>query len=159
MLTLIAAAALLPPQEPAKLTGSNALDFWAGQWTLDSTTPLPDKPDQVQKDFGVNTITKELKGNVIHESFKSAAFSGQSWSVFDPKSQKWHQTWVDDQGGYLTFQGGLSGDEFVLNQIHPAPTMRMRFTEIKKTSFVWLWESRTTDGWALKWRIDYRRKS
>mgnify|MGYP006969388367 CR=1 FL=1 len=68
------------------------------------------------------------------------------------------QTWVDDSGGYLVFEGGKAGAEFVLNQIHPAPTMRMRFTDIKSESLTWIWESKNEDGtYSLKWRLDYKR--
>lgn len=162
MLAPCAVLLLMPPLPD--LSGQSdpatALDFWVGTWSIDSTTPQPEgKPPVVQKDYGTNTITKTLKNKVIHENFRGTGFTGESWSVFLPQTQKWRQTWVDDSGGYLTFEGGMDGKEFVLNQLFPAPNMRMRFTEITKVSFVWLWETKNPDGsFSLKWRLDYRRK-
>ncbi|MDI9639923.1 hypothetical protein QPK87_19735 [Kamptonema cortianum] len=137
---------------------ANDLDFWIGQWECDSHQPQEDGKVQVSKNLAKNTIAKILDDKVIEENFSMPGFTGKSWSSFDAKTAKWHQTWVDNSGGYLVFEGGKTGSEFVLNQIHPAPTMRMRFTDIKSDSFTWIWESKNEDGtYSLKWRLDYKR--
>lgn len=152
MLTLICAAAVLPS---ASL--ETDLDFWVGSWKMDSTQP--DAAGKLVKTLNAatNKITKTLNGKVIEENFSMPGFNGRSWSVFGTKAGVWRQTWVDDSGAYLNLVGGKKGDEFVLEQVVPAAGMRMRFTEIKKDSFVWLWESKQNDEWKLQWRLDYRR--
>lgn len=137
---------------------SHDLDFWIGDWLMDSTQPQGDgKPDVVAKAAAKNSIKRVLGEKVIEETFKMPGFSGRSVSVYAVKAGVWRQTWVDDTGAYLTFEGGKKGEEFVLEQVLPAPGMRMRFTKIKEDSFVWIWEEKTTSGYALKWRLDYRR--
>ena len=162
MTPLILFAVLLPQsadlmQEPDP---ARALDFWVGSWTCDSTRPQGEgKPDLIEKNAASNTITRELKDKVIHEHFNMPGFVGESWSVYGPRTGKWHQTWVDDGGGYITLEGGMEGDEFVLNGIFPSTNNRMRFTKITKDSFTWLWEQKSPSGeWQLSWQLEYKRK-
>jgi hypothetical protein len=135
----------------------NAMDFWVGEWVLDSETPSADGMKRQEK-FGKNVITKSLGDKVIEERFTSPGFNGQSWTVYNTKTQKFQQTWVDDAGAYLTFVGGPVGNEVVLEQQVPAKGMRMRFTEITKDRLIWLWESEKDGQWTLKWRMTYNRK-
>lgn len=155
----IAASLFLPAVQSIEEPG-HELDFWLGEWALDSITPKEDGTlGEVDKDHGTNTIQREMKDKVIHERFDSPTFKGESWSVYNARTKKWHQTWVDDQGGYLTLEGGMEGSEFVLRQTHPTTTMRMRFSGIQKDSFTWSWERKTEDDWSLVWQLNYRRKS
>jgi hypothetical protein len=74
-------------------------DFWLGSW--DVTTP----------DGGVagtNTITREFNGCVLREQWiGQGGGTGESFNVYDPTRDAWHQTWVDGQGRLLLLDGGL----------------------------------------------------
>ena len=65
---------------------------------------------------GTNHIFKVLDGKVIEENFEitegsQAGFKGKSLSVYNPFSNKWHQAWADNQGGYYDFHGVVEGDK------------------------------------------------
>ncbi|QYK53736.1 MAG: hypothetical protein KF824_02320 [Fimbriimonadaceae bacterium] len=140
-----------------KETNEKSMDFWVGTWEVNSYTPKPDGTMVEALKAGTNTISK-IKGNkVIHEDFKSPGFTGESWSMYMPKDKTWRQTWVDDAGNYIVLSGGMVGDEFILTTSYPNTIQRMRFQNITKDSFTWLWEAKKGDEWALSWRIEYKR--
>jgi hypothetical protein len=135
---------------------SNQFDFWLGEWECSWEGGL-----------GSNVVTAELDGAVILERFDGrpgTELRGLSVSVYDADADRWRQTWVDSQGGYIDLAGRFDGDAMVL--VHErrdgdAPVRyRMRFTEIGPDSLVWLWErfERAGGGWLEQWRIDYARR-
>src|SRR5581483_10916459 len=79
--------------KPCSTPEANQFDFWLGNWDLTYNDTM----------HASNQITKELESCVIHEKFKDPAtkYFGESWSVYNPKTKKWQQTWVDSQGGYI----------------------------------------------------------
>ena len=107
-------------------------------------------------------------GSVILERFDGrpgTTLRGLSVSVFDRELECWRQTWVDSHGGYLDFTGGV-GDDGVMELRHEkledgiVVPFRMRFTEVERESFVWLWERGAAEGrWNEQWRIRYTRLS
>lgn len=108
-----------------------------------------------------NSIRKSYGGKVIEENFATEGFSGHSVSVFDATKKIWKQTWVDDSGAYLLFEGGMVGKEFILKQTNTQPgvAMRMVFKEITESSFDWSWEA-SKDGektWKPMWVVAYKR--
>jgi hypothetical protein len=139
-------------------------DFWIGEWNLtwkdgDGTTGT-----------GKNTISRILNNKVILESFEgltgqNTGYLGKSWSVYNPRTQEWKQTWVDNQGAYLDFIGEVQDENrmFVRKTTGPQGNeiwQRMVFRDIKKDSFTWDWESSSDGGstWSLQWQINYQRK-
>lgn len=140
-------------------------DFWLGEWDLhwyhaDSS-----------KSTGYNQVVKILDGKVIQENFVSYSrqqevpLKGMSLSVYNARTQQWHQAWADNQGSYLDFEGRLEGQERIFSTSRPGPDghmilYRMVFTDIKQDSFTWNWEASEDDGasWQLLWQIFYRRK-
>lgn len=143
-------------------TPATDLDFWVGDWVMDSSQPTdPATKGAWQEKACTNHVAKVYGGKVVQESFKTEGFTGGSWSTYDSASKKWRQTWVDDTGAYLLFEGGMKGNEFVLTQTNAKPGhARMRFTKITKDSFEWLWE-KSKDGktWQLAWHLRYRRST
>lgn len=133
-------------------------DFWLGQWTLswgsDST--------------GTNVVTRELGDKVIVERFDgspSSPLKGMSVSTYDPRSDQWKQTWVDNNGSYLDFTGGLNPDGSMelwrgATDKNGQPILqRMLFYNIRRDSLDWNWE-RSDDGgrsWTTLWKIHYER--
>jgi hypothetical protein len=138
-------------------------DFWLGKWdaewkNADGTTG-----------GGTNHITKVLNGTVLEENFaittgSQAGFFGKSLSVMDADG-RWHQAWVDNQGGYYDFVGEVIGDKRIfktelVERGEKKIIQRMVFYNIENDSFTWDWEA-TQDGgdtWKLLWRIKYTRQ-
>lgn len=146
-----------------KLNDSTLFDFWLGDWNAHWF-----EKDSV-KAFGENHLKKEMKGFVIEENFKintgsSAGFIGSSWSIYDSNKKKWFQTWVDNSGAYMAFEGKIDGDNRIferstINKKGVPVVQRMVFKNIKKDSFTWDWETSTDNGktWNLNWQIFYTR--
>ena len=122
-------------------------DFWVGEWEA-----------QWDGGRGTNVVTSELGGTVILERFDGrpgTELQGISVTVHD--GAEWRQTWVDSQHGYIELRGGYKDDVLELRHERDGIPFRMRFTEIREDSFIWLWESKPHGTWEQRWRIDYRR--
>ncbi len=80
--------------------------------------------------------------------------------MWQPLEKRWRQTWSDDSGGYIALTGHFENGEITLVG-EPRPngrTMRMVYTDITPSHFLWRWEA-TTDGttWRPMMIIDYTR--
>ena len=125
-------------QKPCTSEGAKQFDFWLGEWNA-----------SWEGGQGVNKISKILGGCVVFEEFDATPSSpliGKSLSVFSPRSGEWHQTWVDNSGGYLDFSGKT--------------IQRMVWYNISDEKFDWNWEKSVDDGktWTISWKINYTRK-
>jgi hypothetical protein len=81
-------------------------DFWLGEWNVHGPK------GQLA---GVNRITSEYGGCVLHERYTTdRGYSGESFNMYDPGRRLWHQTWVDSSGTLLLLDGGLRGQDMVL---------------------------------------------
>jgi hypothetical protein len=120
-------------------------DFWLGEWDL-----------VWEGGKGTNTITREMKGYVTHERFADPAtnYHGESWTVWDARDKQWKQTWVDDQGNYMTFVGGPVPEGMLLTTHLPDRTTggtflyHMVFSNITSDGFDWTWK-RSGRGWHM----------
>lgn len=135
-------------------------DSWLGEWELSWG-------EGEDAGTGTNIITRELGGCVIEENFTAHGekpFIGNSVSVYRPATGQWHQTWVDNAGNYLDFEGEFADGKMIL--YHEAERggekflQRMVFYNIKENSLDWNWEKSTDSGksWQLQWKIHYERK-
>lgn len=85
-----------------------------------------------------------------------------SHSVFTSE-KKWKQTWVDNSGGYLDFEGKAEKGRMTFfrtaRRNGKEIRQRMVFYDIYKDRFTWDWESSADEGetWKLAWRINYKR--
>ncbi len=89
---------------------ASEFDFWLGEWTA----------EWGEDGHGTNVITKALGGCVVLENFTDLdagrqPLVGMSVSTYVPRESCWKQTWVDNQGGYLDFKGGMTDDGMILN--------------------------------------------
>ena len=135
-------------------------DFWVGKWNAAWQ-------DSSGKSYmGKNIINKILDGCVIAENFDGNPginFTGKSFSVYDRKQNVWKQTWVDSQGGYMLFTGGMKGNKMILSREVESKkgsiVQRMVFYNITDKSFDWNWEASIDYGknWQLNWQIHYTR--
>ena len=139
------------------------MDFWVGDWACSWTN------QDGSLGTGSNKIEKILGGKVILENFKADAptpdqvYEGKSFSVYQPQAGTWKQTWVDNQSGYLEFDGQLvDGNPAFSRSFTNAEgkeiNQRMVFYDIKEESFSWRWESSVDKGesWTTNWLIEYK---
>ncbi len=136
-------------------------DFWLGDWEVKGPA------GQVA---GTNLITRTLDGCVLYESWKGKGGAvGNSFNIYDATDQKWHQTWVDNQGSLLMLTGGLKDGKMVLES-GPVPTRRdasktvlQRITWSKEEGgkVRQLWESSSDGGttWTVAFDGMYSKKS
>jgi hypothetical protein len=117
-------------------------DFWLGEWEVRGP-----KGDPV----GRNSITSILGGCVIRESWQGkGGMNGTSLNAYDAGRGLWHQTWVDDKGGFLVLEGRFTGGRMVLEgtQARPEGKSQERITWEKQSGdrVRQLWESSTDAG-------------
>ena len=151
------------------------LDFWIGDWDLIVRSPAGvagGTRGPWTEERGENHVTAVLGGCGIAESFRSdgappaGRWAGLSLSRFVDAESRWRQAWIDDQGGFLTFAGGLEEGQMRLygeprSKDGVTTQMRMVFANVTPESLHWTWE-RTTDGgatWTPQLVIDYRRRA
>ena len=148
---------------PCSSPEASQFDFWIGEWNLTW------KSAEGKEQTGSNTIIKSLSGCVIEEHFDgnpSMQFIGKSFSVYNPQKNTWQQTWVDNSGGYMVFEGGMDSNRMILSREIQGKDgkpiiQRMVFYNIKKNSLDWDWEASRDAGktWKLNWRLHYKRRS
>jgi hypothetical protein len=127
-------------------------DFWLGSWDV----------RWADGSHGRNTVRKILEGRVVQEEFDGrpgTTLQGTSLSVFDRSAGVWRQTWVDNQGGYLDFAGGVRRGVMDLRRDDGEAAFRMRWLDVESASLTWLWERRLhrERSWTTLWRLDYTR--
>lgn len=149
--------------ELSELNPEEYFNFWLGEWEL----TWEDSDGSIAN--GTNYIERVLDGMVIKENFEAHSgsyegYKGKSYSVYNPRTGLWHQTWVDNNSGYLDFQGEIDGDKriFLRKGVNPQGNeilQRMVFHDISKDSFTWDWELSEDNGqtWQLRWQIFYER--
>ncbi len=75
-----------------------SLDFWVGDWDVYSCG---------EKTGAHNHISSDLSGCLIRERW-SGGGDGESLNFFNPHTGKWHQSYVDDSGSTVWYDGGLT---------------------------------------------------
>ncbi|HKU28390.1 MAG TPA: hypothetical protein VJQ54_23175 [Candidatus Sulfotelmatobacter sp.] len=153
-----------PAKNPCSLPEQGQLDFWVGDWDL--TWP-GQKANEIG--HGTNSIKRILDGCVVQENFsggESMHLRGSSVSTFDSRSNRWKQTWVDNEGGYLDFVGEFKGGQMILQREAMRPNgskvlQRMVWKNITPNEFDWSWEASGDGGktWQVNWPIHYKRKN
>lgn len=136
---------------------SREFDFWVGEWDL----------SWAGGGKGINSIRKTLDNMIILENFDgtpSMKLRGMSVSAFSPQTSKWHQTWVDNNGGYLDFVGEFENGKMTLQREFTVggkkSLQRMVWYNISTDELDWNWERSDDDGksWKTLWSIHYSRK-
>ena len=135
-------------------------DFWLGDWE----TFTPD-----EKLAGNNRIVLLQDSCVLQENWVSARnnYTGTSYNFYDPQTEKWYQTWIDNKGGNLRLSGGMEGNSMVLyseeliDQEGRHYTNRISWTPASDGSVRQLWEVSYRDSsssWKTVFDGIYRRK-
>lgn len=139
------------------LAENRQFDFWVGEWDVRAPEGSA---------AGQSSITVENGDCWIHEHWTSAVMGkGESFNFYNPTTKKWHQTWVDDQGGIAEFDGGLQNGAMRMegyrqglqNDRIPA---RLTLTPLKDGTVRQLGENSTDGGktWTVLYDLVYSRK-
>ena len=138
----------------------NTFDFWVGNWEATWT----DKNDNISK--AENQIDRILDGKVIREQFLDVTngYEGRSFSIYNTATNEWNQAYVDNNGIYFHFTGGIENGDPVfktepLKKDGKTIMFKMVFSDITENSFVWKWMGTRNNGkdWNTLWKIDYKR--
>lgn len=164
------AASAPPCEEPER----RALDFWIGDFDLVVRARKGPGSQEWGEAHGVSQIRSVLNGCSIEENFHAdgprAPWAGRSFSTYVPSQRRWRQTWVDDSGSYLSFQGGAEGGDFVLygepfDAAGQHVQMRMAFRDVTRDALRWSWERGTSSApgvtptdWSPMMTITYARR-
>jgi len=109
LLSAIAAPAEAPERH-CSASEYRQFDFWAGDWDVVDTTT-----GDVE---GHARVERILDGCVLREQYDGAAGShGESFNIYDPWRQMWHQIWVNNRGQLLLLEGKLNHGEMDLSGI------------------------------------------
>lgn len=89
--------------------GFRQFDFFAGDWdTYDIGAPTVV--------VARNMVSIVLDRCVIREVYEQTdGLSGESFSIYDASTGRWHQTWVTNRGALLLLDGGMEGNRMVLS--------------------------------------------
>lgn len=107
LLALLAHPAPAQTAPPCSLPEHRQFDFWIGDWEV---------YDSSGTRLGENLVTSELGGCALMEHWQASrgASRGNSYNIYDRRTGRWHQTWVDNGGLLLLLDGGLQGAAMVL---------------------------------------------
>jgi hypothetical protein len=166
-----------PPPPPRAAAAARAcaapehrqFDFWIGDWDVTIRARKGPDSDAWGEAKGTNHVEAVLGGCAIAEHFEASGpgdpWAGRSYSLYSAAEKKWRQTWVDDQGSYLAFTGGMEGSSMILHgepRVRDGKTFRMRmvFSEITPGSLAWSWERTADEGktWTPMMQIRYVRR-
>lgn len=98
--------AVLDTLRPCGSESHRAFDFWIGEWKVTS----PARAGWVAQ----SSITVGNDGCSIHEAYRSQGYTGNSINFYDASDEKWHQTWIDNQGAALYLSGDITEGRMVL---------------------------------------------
>ncbi len=96
------------PATPCTAAPFREFDFWLGSWDV-APTGSPPNARQARSE-----ITAEPGGCAIFEDFTDLNNHGVSISVFNPDTENWHQTFIDNVGAEIRLAGTLVGGNMVL---------------------------------------------
>ncbi len=113
---------------PCESEKYRAFDFWLGEWLV--TSPNQKTPPSH------SSITRSNKGCSIHERYTTAGgYTGNSINFYDKKSNRWHQTWIDNQGAPLYLDGEFTNGSMVLSDGNNRISWRL--LENKQVNQIW----------------------
>lgn len=132
-------AAIVEPRKPCNTAEFRQFDFWLGDWDVESAAA----PGTTSR----NRITLVNDGCTLREEYTTpTGYAGTSLNFYDAGRKRWHQTWIDNQGGALYLEGGLEGEAMVMRTTgDPDNVQRITWTPLPGGGVRQHWES-TSDG-------------
>jgi uncharacterized damage-inducible protein DinB len=159
----LAAIAALPAAAPAQGSSPCAspehrqFDFWLGDWDVVDSAGAPQ---------GRNTVTREQNGCAIQEHWTGADGStGTSLNTYLSAEKRWHQTWIDGQGGVLLLDGTFKDGAMVLEGRSAGPRggvviNRIAWTPLDASRVRQIWTASRDEGktWTTVFDGIYKRR-
>lgn len=141
-----------------------AFDYWIGEWDVRPNGAPPTSP------ASENIVTLEHDGCVVVEHWTGGGgFTGSSFNLFDRKSGKWYQTWVDARGGLQEYSGNPDdkGNLVYLAELAPPPGVaarvptRLTFFKLSADQVRQLHEQSVDQGktWTVNYDLIYTRRA
>lgn len=147
--------AIVEPHRPCNTPEFRQFDFWLGDWDVESAAA----PGTVSR----NLITRAYDGCTLREEYTTpSGYAGTSLNFYDAPRKVWHQTWIDNQGGGLTLEGGLQGTSMVLQSTtDPINVQRITWTPLAGGRVRQHWESSIDGGksWTTAFDGTYTRRA
>ena len=162
--TTIAAEEAEPPPAPesgpCEAAQYRQFDFWIGDWAVTSGG----------EPAGTNSIHPVHGGCALEENWQGTGeggISGSSFNIYDNATGKWHQTWVDANGGLLQLDGGMVDGSMILGGQRPtrdgsgSATHRITWTPNADGTVRQLWEASKDEGatWSVLFDGLYTRQA
>jgi hypothetical protein len=90
-------------------------DFWIGDWDAYELADTSRMVARIQ-------VSPMLGGCALREVYVQLdGLDGESFSLWDASSRRWHQSWVTNRGALLLLEGGLEGARMVLTASERKP--------------------------------------
>lgn len=154
-------------------------DFWIGDWDISAKSRPPGGGAWAANTAWVRTQVRAVLGGcaLIEESIDDVVGDtvvvGMSLTSYNRHLRTYQQLWVDSKGFSWEYLGGREGEDRVLYlestasngarivPFQPTTQIRMVFSEITETRFVWRYEYSTDAGrtWTRTSEAEYRRRN
>ncbi len=120
------APAAQPSPHPCSAPKYHQFDYFLGRWTV---------TDPAGKVIGTDVVERQLRGCMLVERYSDAGDDGQGYGIMGLRGGNgtWHQTFMDDGGTLLTFDGRIVRGAMVMDGVDYRSTGAKR---IHRVSFV-----------------------
>jgi hypothetical protein len=177
ILTLVMQAPSPQPATPPKPFDCAApehrqFDFWIGEWDVVPSAAMAasSPPPAPGRKPASNVVERAHNGCVLIENWDDrTGGTGQSFNLFDRTRKRWHQTWVDSNGGLHQYEGELKDGTMVFMGEVPLPpasrfqgrrTIRLSFIPMGPDTVRQFSESLNSDGtWSVNYDLIYTRRA
>lgn len=97
--------------DPCTAAEYRQFDFWIGDWDVFDV-------DSPAKQVARIHVDRILDGCVLREDYQDTnGHKGQSFSIYDPSREVWHQSWVTNRGQLLELDGRFQASEMSLSAV------------------------------------------
>ena len=170
----VPASPTTPPPKPFDCSAPEhrQFDFWIGDWdvvpnpaTFPAGAPAPPAGQKPAR----NLVEKVHNGCVLLENWSTLGQTGQSFNLYDRASRRWHQTWVDSNGGLHEYWGELKdGNMAFAGEIPLGPGSRFAGRRVVRLTFFPMGpnkvrqfsEALNMDGtWSVNYDLIYTRRA
>lgn len=136
----------VPATAPAQTTHDcsqepfRRFDFWVGEWDVFNPRGQLAGSNTISKVYADCALREEWAGRGPHR--------GSSYNFYDPSTERWYQTWVDNGGNPLRLEGGLNPEGSMVLQSAPGstPLHRITWTPLEDGAVRQHWEVSTDGG-------------
>ena len=137
--------------------GYRQFDFWVGEWKVVNTS---------NQQVGTNSVRLLEDGCIVEENWTSGrgGQTGKSFNFYNPTTGKWHQSYMDNQGGNWMMDGeykeGALKYEGAIYSPGRTVLVHMTFFNLGPDK-VRQWAETSTDqgkSWQVTWDATYLRQ-